>query len=560
MTRARKEKRRLPNWGVGLLAILLILFGLYLAFTKHVPFTSNGYEVKAVFRDAQNVAEKSPVRIAGVNVGTVSKVEPLSGSRAAVITMQIQDSGRPIHEDATMQMRPRLFLEGNYFIDLHPGSPSSPEVPSGGEIPIQQTSNSVQLDQVLTGALQANARGNLQLLLKEVGDSFQKYGGANGLRQIYLSGGPAYKNTALVNEAFLGTKPHDLSGLIRNFDRVAIALNRNQPQLKDLITNLRIVTGSFASEDQALASSIRQLPGVLSAAEPVFTNLNADFPALRAFAREALPGVRSTLPTINVALPYIRQLRALVSPSELRGLTADLRPTIPQLAKLGRRQIPFLEQTRALSSCFNNVIIPWSNSKVGNGSTDSAGDPIFPTYKETGYGLVGIAGESRSGDANGQYIRVAVGGSNNTVVTPAPPGSGLASPLVGASMLPLQGAEPTFADSAKTPFKPAAPCENQQPPDLRSTQAPPPATQYPTPGLGLPLLRTSIASTPLGPALEKFKSIYDGYKAAQKGVLARRKGSAQDLSSALGELATFNQKDWPKATAQFRSWLNGGGG
>ena len=559
MTRARKSKRRLPNWGVGLVAIFLILFGLYLAFTKHIPFTSNGYEIKAVFRDAQNVAEKSPVRIAGVNVGQVEKVEPLSGSRAAVLTLQIQDAGRPVHEDATMQLRPRLFLEGNYFVDLHPGSPSSPEVPAGGEVPIQQTSNSVQVDQILTNALQANTRGNLQLLLKEVGDSFQKYGGANGLRQIYLSGGPAYKNTAIVNQALLGTQPHDLSGLVRNFDRVAIALNRNQPQLQDLVTNLRIVTGSFASEDQALASSIRQLPGVLSAARPVFANLNADFPALRAFAREALPGVRSTVPTINVALPYVRQLRALVSPSELRGLTADLRPTIPQLAKLGHRQIPFLEQTRALSSCFDNVIIPWSNSKVGNGSTDSAGDPIFPTYKETGYGLVGIAGESRSGDANGQYIRVAVGGSNNTVVTPAPAGSGLASPLVGTTMLPLQGAEPTFSDSAKTPFKPKVPCENQQPPDLRSTVAPPPARQYTTPGAGQPALDTALASTPLGPALKEFKGIYDSYSAAQKGFLARRKGSVQDMTDVLSRLATFNQKDWPKATAAFRKWAGGGG-
>jgi hypothetical protein len=299
---------------------------------------------------------------------------------------------------------------------------------------------------------------------------------------------------------------------------------------------------------------------VLAAARPAFANLNASFPAVRAFAREALPGVRSTTPTIEVALPYIRQLRALVSPSELRGLTADLRPTIPQLAKLARRQIPFLEQARALSSCFDHTIIPWSNNKVGNGSSDAAGDPIFPTYKETGYGLVGIAGESRSGDANGQYIRVAVGGSNNTVVMPAPPGSGLTGPLVGATMNPLLGAEPTFADSAKTPMKPGVPCENQQPPDLRSTVGSPPARQYSTPGAGSPVLDTSLANTPLGPALQQFKGIYDDYQSARSGVLARRKGSAQKLSDVLGRLATFQKKDWTKAGAQFRSWLNGGGG
>jgi len=558
MTRARKERKRLPNWAVGLIAIVLILFGFYLAFTKRVPFTSRGYEVKAVFANAQNLAEKSPVRIAGVNVGEVIKVEGLPESNAAEVTMTVKDAGRPIHTDARMQLRPRLFLEGNYFIDVRPGSPSAPELDSGDEIPIQQTSNSVQLDQILTNALQSDVRGNLQVFLKELGDAFQKYGGAEGLRELYLTGGPAYKNTALVNQAFLGTEPGDLSGVVRNFDRVAISLNRNQEQLKDLVTNLRIVTGSFASEDQALASSIHQLPGVLEAAKPAFANLNAAFPPVRAFAREALPGTRSTGPTIDAALPFIRQPRALVSRSELRGLTADLRPTIPQLAKLTKRQIPFMEQARALSSCFTNVVIPWSNDKVGNGSQDSAGDPISQVYKETGYGLVGIAGESRSGDANGQYIRVAVGGGSNSVVTPAPPGSGLSGPLVGVTQNPLEGAEPRLQDSAKTPIKPSVPCENQEPPNLGAGVSQPP-NQSPTAGANLPALQTPVMQTPLGPALRQYKTLWDGYIAAKRDYAAHKKGSATRVLDLLKELERFNTKTWPQAAKELKASIGGGG-
>ncbi len=307
-------------------------------------------------------------------------------------------------------------------------------------------------------------RGNLQLLLKELGDGFQRYGGAEGLRQFNLTGGPAYKNTALVNEAFLGTEPGDLSGLVENFDRVFVALNRNQTQLQDLVTNLRIVTGSFAAEGEALEASIRQLPGVLDAAEPVFANLNTSFPPLRAFAREALPGVRSSGPTIDAALPFVRQLQALVSPSELRGLTADLRPTIPQLAKLTSRQVPFLEQARAVSSCFTNVIIPWSSDEVGDGETDGAGDVINPVYQETAYGLVGIGGESRSGDANGQYIRVGAGGGTNTVLT---------TTGVGVTPFPLEGTEPALGP--KTPYRPDVPCETQEQPDMRSEIGPAPS-------------------------------------------------------------------------------------
>jgi phospholipid/cholesterol/gamma-HCH transport system substrate-binding protein len=473
MTRARTAGRRLPNWVIGLIALALVLFGLYLSFSKQLPFVPEGYQIKAVFKNAQNLRVKSPVRIAGVNVGEVKEVKALSeGSPAALVTMQISDAGRPIRSDARMQLRPRLFLEGNLFVDTRPGSPSAPELDEGETIPITQTSNSVQLDQVLS-TLQADVRGNLQLLLRELGDAFQKYGGAEGFRELYRSGGPAYKNTALVNEALLGTEAHDLSRLVRNFDVVARALDKNEPQLKDLVTNLRTVTGSFAAEAAALRAAIAELPGVLRVARPTFANLNASFPFVRAFAREALPGTRTAPAAIDAATPFIAQLRRLVSRAELRGLTADLRPTVPQLAKLARRQRPFMEQARALSSCFNRVTIPWGNDTI----PDSFFEPTGPIYKETGYGLVGLNGESRSGDGNGQLFRVQQGGGSNTVQA----GGG----QFGLTDLPIIGVEPEIESSAKTPFVLAdgtevgdIPCENQERPDLRSGGPGPPPTQF----------------------------------------------------------------------------------
>ena len=69
------------------------------------------------------------MRISGVDVGEVTEVEHLKdqngeGEDAAVVTMEIEDSALPIREDATMQLRPRLFLEGNLFVELSPGSPA----------------------------------------------------------------------------------------------------------------------------------------------------------------------------------------------------------------------------------------------------------------------------------------------------------------------------------------------------------------------------------------------------------------------------------------------------
>ena len=57
----------------------------------------NPYELHAVFDSANRLQERSPVRIAGVNVGKVTKVEPLAdGSGKAKVTMEISDEGLPI--------------------------------------------------------------------------------------------------------------------------------------------------------------------------------------------------------------------------------------------------------------------------------------------------------------------------------------------------------------------------------------------------------------------------------------------------------------------------------
>src|SRR5687767_4806286 len=169
--RTSGSKRRMPNWAIGLILIVVIGVGSVFAYTKKLPW-ADPHEVQAVFETAQNLRPKAPVRIAGVNIGEVTKVEPLTNDSpqltaqaggegevpeeegeaqsAALVTMTIKDEGLPLHEDAQFQLRPRLFLEGNSFVDTKPGSPNAPEVDEGHMFPVSQTSSSVQIDQVLT--------------------------------------------------------------------------------------------------------------------------------------------------------------------------------------------------------------------------------------------------------------------------------------------------------------------------------------------------------------------------------------------------------------------------
>ena len=219
-----------------------------------------------------------------------------------------------------MQLRPRLFLEGNLFVDLKPGSPDAPEAEDGYIVPINQTAVSVQLADVL-GTLTSDVRRQPDPR-RRAGRRARRSRRSRGAEHVLplLSGCVPLHLAGQRGAA--RAPPRGPAGVIRNVDRVASALTRNEGQLEDLVTNLRVVTGSFASEDAALEQGIAELPRTLRAARPAFANLNAAFPSLRSFARGAARG-RSLGPTVTAATPFARQLR----PSRRGGSSAASRAT-----------------------------------------------------------------------------------------------------------------------------------------------------------------------------------------------------------------------------------------
>ncbi len=527
--RTASRRERMPTWAIGLIIVFVIAVGSYLAYTKSLPW-SQSFEVRATFSNAHSLRSTAPVRIAGVNVGKVTKVEAITGTEdgAAAVTMDINDDALPLHSDASLKIRPRLFLEGNYFIELKPGSPGAETIDDGHSFPVNQTASSVGLDQVLT-TLQSDVRSNLQTLLNELGKGFALHGGAEGFREIHRTSPDAYRYTAVVNEAFLGTRPHDLSGTIAGLEKVLGGLSEDQRELSDLITNFATFTGSFAAEDEALARAIEQLPDTLAAGTPAFVNLNAAFPSLRAFAREALPGVRSTPAALRASRPFFAQLSALMGPPELRGLVADLRPTVPELANLAEHNVGFLKQSRLLSSCFNEVIIPWSKSKVE--PVDPANvyphDPFGKTFEETSYGITGISSESRSGDANGQHLRVMGGGGANLVRIPDL--SGTTDEVFGLTPFPLLGAMPRITDSARPAFRPEARCERQERPNLEAGVGSPPAQETVAAGLQGPEALSGVGARRLQRYSDLFAEVKRLGSAADPAIL-------RQAASVLGRL------------------------
>jgi phospholipid/cholesterol/gamma-HCH transport system substrate-binding protein len=405
------------------------------------------------------------VRIAGVNVGQVTRVETLEGgSGKARVTMEIDESGLPIKRDAELKIRSRLFLEGNYFVDIHPGRPDSPELDSGGTIGPNQTSAPVQYLQVLT-ALQSETRQDLQRLLKEYSSALRGRG-ARGFNQAIRHWEEAWRTTSQVNDAYLGRGPHDLTRVLDGQARVYGALSSNERALRNLVTGLNETMSGFARQESNLRAAIPELRDVLREGRPALASLNTALPEIRAFARDALPGARSSKATLDAQLPFIRQARGLMSERELRGLAARLHAAMPYMVRLNQGTRRTLEQNRALASCQNNVLLPFAKTPIP--------DPDFewhtnePWFEESPRAFVGLSGESRIADANSPMFRVLGGGGPSTIVSTPETMDG---PVYGQPLVPLDGVRPA-SPTVQRRFRPDVPCETQEIPDLNAPGGP----------------------------------------------------------------------------------------
>jgi len=456
----RNQKRGLSNFAWGMITLALIAVVTYFGFTKEIPFQHH-FTIKAAFKSANNIKPNSFVRIAGVNVGKVTDVEPMGKgqSQGAVVTMRIDDNGLPIHTDAQAFIRPRIFLEGNFFVDLRPGTPSAPKLGDGDTISVQNTRSPVQLDQILT-SLQANTRHNLQILLEEYSRALTPPG-STGYNASIPWWEPAYKNSAIVNQATLGLKEGDLQGYIREAGTVAAALDANPAQLQSLITDFNTTAAAFSRSQSSLSQTVAELPRTLRAAQPALDALNRSFPAVRALVSDFRPAVRSSGPAIDASMPFIKQARKLISKPELRGLVADLVPTVPSLGALNDASVPLYNQVRAASSCQNGVILPWTKLTVP--------DPNFPAKHdvagEAPQPLVGLSGEGRSSSPNGYWFRVDL--------TPGNFVYNLGNGQFATRALPLLGTNPPKAQG-RPPLRPDVPCETQGVPNLKTTPGSPP--------------------------------------------------------------------------------------
>lgn len=465
--------KRRPNRGPsafasGVIALVVLTSAVSLAVIGRVPFRS-GYEVRAAFTTAAGgLRPGSPVRIAGVNVGKVTSVGRGAGG-TALVTLRITDAGRPIHRDATMKVRPRLFLGGNYFVDVRPGTAPSPELEDGEIVPISQTAVAVEPDELFS-ALDADVRGGLQSIVRTLGGALDR-GTAEAVNRGLRDWPGAFAGVAVSARAARGRRPHDLSRYLAAQARVSRAFAVRERQLEGLVEGFAGTAGALADRRDALRASLRRLDRLLATSPPALREIRAAVPPVRALATAVRPALRAAPQTMDLAIPFLDRARALFAANALPGLSSDARPVVRDLVRLEPLVAPLFGLVAPIAQCVRDNIVPTLNSVVPDGqfTVDQ------PAWQELLHAFVGISASTGSFDANGMGIRFLLGVGDNAIRTNTD-GGGQAVQMLSED--PLLGTTPYYPSNTAPPYRPDAPCERQELPVLASRRPPtlPPAS------------------------------------------------------------------------------------
>ncbi|HEX2071870.1 MAG TPA: MlaD family protein [Thermoleophilaceae bacterium] len=510
----------------GLIALVIIVVATFFAFSKDIPFTQT-YRIQAVFENSNLVAPRSPVRIAGIDVGKVIEVERYKDTDMSVVTMEITDDGRPVGEDATVKVRQRLFLEGNFFLDLKPGTPGAEELPDGGMIPVAQTSSPVQLDQVLT-TLQADTRRNLQDTIVGFGEALDSeptaaddadqdpdvrgLTGAQALNKAFETGVPALKGSAIAAESLRGTEARDLSRLVEGVAGVSRGLAQNETQLSEFLTDFNTTMAATASRAPQLEETVRLLGPTASNLRRGLASIEAALPPTQEFSRAILPGVRETPITVAASEPWLDQAIPFFGAQELGGLLKQISPATRDLASATHESRPLVRESDDFNRCITEVIIPTGNIKVDDGEFSSNTE----NYKEFWHAVAGQAGEGGGFDGNGPFLRLSAPGGSLPITSGKTNYQEQA--LHANASQPLLRSAPAYPNSLP-PLRRDVPCHRNPVPDVngsfsvgppdgsRANAASPPV---PPRGIGAQLKRDVEREAAASQRLVPLESLLDG--------------------------------------------------
>ena len=209
------------------------------------------------------------MRIAGVNVGKVTddRARRATASRPRVVTMRIDDKGLPIHRTRRCKIRPRIFLEGNFFVDVQPGLAVGADARRRRHDPDQPDAARRSSSTRSSPRCRPTRARTSRRCSTSSSTGARRRAAPRASTARSRTGSPPTATRAIVADALLGEHEHDLSRLHQRAPaRPPRRSTATREQLKTLITDFNTTAGAFAARATASSrSAIAELPRTLRA-------------------------------------------------------------------------------------------------------------------------------------------------------------------------------------------------------------------------------------------------------------------------------------------------------
>lgn len=349
--------------GFALSCFGLLLY-LWVSFGGGFPLKPKGYRFHVHFSEATQLAQQADVRISGVPVGKVVKLE-LGPNETTDATIQLDERYAPIPKDARAILRAKTLL-GETYVELTPGNTSAGTVPEDGALSDAQVSKTVELDEIFR-SLDPRTRRSFQVWMQSVAQGLE--GRGPDLNAAIGNLAPFAEDTNELLELLNQQEPA-VRQLIRDTGTVFDAFSRRGDQLTGLIRNSSVVFDTIGRRNDDLAAAFRAFPAferesslTLERANRFARQTDPVITQLRPVARELSP----TLQSLGRLAPSFRDFFVDLGPlitAAGPGLPAfqrflrDIRPALGQLDPFTRSLNPFLG--------FINDYLPELDGFVGN--------------------------------------------------------------------------------------------------------------------------------------------------------------------------------------------------
>ena len=307
-TRPPTVTRILVAVGFAISCFGLALF-LWLAFGGPIPLKPEGYRFSVPFDEATQLAVESDVRISGVSVGKVKRVD-LGDAGLAEATIELDDRYAPIPTDTKAILRQKTLL-GETYVELTPGSEESGTLEEDGNLPAAQVSDAVQLDEIFR-AFDDRTRAAFQAWMQGQAAAFR---GRGDDFSVAIASLDPFADEADRLLRLLDTQRLAVRQLVRDGGETFAALSERRGQLSGLISNAEQVFATTARRDEDLADAFVAFPTFLRESRTTLERLER-------FAADTDPLVLQLRPAAQELGPTVTELGRL-SP-ELEGFFTGL--------------------------------------------------------------------------------------------------------------------------------------------------------------------------------------------------------------------------------------------